>query len=253
MIPRATASERSLTPEILEAALLEHTDDWLVLNKPPGYVCHPSRNGPWSSIVGACREHFGVSRLHMPSRLDRETSGVLILAKTETAGKLLQHAAERGDAFKTYTAVLEGDLQDELDVEEPIGPAGDDDWFSRQGVRPDGQASKTEFVPLMHAPGYTLVRVHPHTGRRHQIRVHAAHIGHPVVGDKLYGPNRTVLPALLSGQITDEQLDALPLPRHALHASEIRFVTAEGPLCFRAPLYDDIREFWTSRVLQSGV
>ena len=252
MITRTSETERLLTPEVLDSAVLENTDSWIVLNKPPGYVCHPSRNGPWSSIVGACREHFGLDRLHMPSRLDRETSGVLILAKTPEAGKRLQHAMARGDALKTYTALLEGHLDHELDVEEPIGPAGDDDWFSRQTVHPDGQPSRTEFVPLMHAPGYTLVRVHPHTGRRHQIRVHAAHIGHPVVGDKLYGPNRTVLPALLSGQITDEELGRLALPRHALHASEIRFATPEGPVFFRAPLYSDLQEFWTRQVLQSG-
>ncbi|HYO83225.1 MAG TPA: RNA pseudouridine synthase [Bryobacteraceae bacterium] len=252
MIPRESEGPKLLTPEILDECLLERTDEWIVLNKPPGFVCHPSRSGPWSSIVGACREHFGIERLHMPSRLDRETSGVLVLAVNPEAGKRLQHAVGRGDTQKTYTAVLEGTLDSTVVVNAAIGKAGDEDWHSRQGVRQEGQASVTEFTPLTHAPGYTLVRVHPLTGRRHQIRVHAAHIGHPVVGDKLYGRHREILPALLRGDATEAEINQLPIQRHALHATEILFRTPEGELRFRAPLYTDILEFWTSAV-QSGV
>jgi 23S rRNA pseudouridine1911/1915/1917 synthase len=150
--------------EELDAWILQHTPDLLVVNKPAGVVCHPSRYGPWSSLIGACREYLRCDRLHMPYRLDRETSGVMVFATSREAGRRLQRAVLRRSVRKTYTAILEGELRDTVAVDMPIGQDADAAFFSRRTVAPDGQAAQTVFVPKEVRGGYTLVEVHPATG-----------------------------------------------------------------------------------------
>src|SRR5689334_1714089 len=111
-----------ITPDELSSWILLRTDDLLVLNKPPHTVCHPSRYGPWSSLIGACREYLGVERLHMPFRLDRETSGVLVFAQTRETGVRLQHAVMLSQVQKEYIAIVEGNVDCARTVSEPIGP-----------------------------------------------------------------------------------------------------------------------------------
>ena len=228
----------------LESWILERTTDLLVVNKPPRIVCHPSTRGPWSSLVGACREYLGCDRLHMPSRLDRETSGVMVFALNQEAGRRLQRAVLKRRVRKTYLAILEGELRDCVTVDGPIGRDTQAAFFSRQAVTSDGQPAVTEFVPLEIRGAHTLVRAHPLTGRRHQIRVHAAHVGHPIVADKLYGPDPRLMLDLMANGFRAEDLSALPMTRHALHASEIVFATQLGEEAFSAPLAADMQEFW---------
>jgi 23S rRNA pseudouridine1911/1915/1917 synthase len=106
-----------------------------------------------------------------------------------------------------------------------------------------GQAARTAFIPLAHSCGYTLVRVHPRTGRRHQIRVHAAWLGHPVAGDKLYGPDPSVMLEFVANGFSEKLLRAVPLPRHALHAAEVCYATERGDEIFRAPFTADLLQF----------
>lgn len=233
-----------ITPDELESWIIERTPEILVLNKPPRVVCHPSTRGPWSSLIGACREYLGVERLHMPSRLDRETSGVLLFAIDHATGLRLQHAVMRRRVTKTYIAILEGELTAPITVDGPIGRDLNSEFFSRQAVVPDGQPAVTEFVPIETRGGCTLIRVHPATGRRHQIRVHAAHIGHPIVADKLYGPDPRLMLDLMRNGFREEDLASLPMSRHALHAAEIVFHTSAGEERFAAPLAADMERFW---------
>jgi 23S rRNA pseudouridine1911/1915/1917 synthase len=193
------------------------------------------------------REFVGADRLHMPSRLDRETSGVLVFARNAETGRRLQHAMLQGRVRKTYIAVLEGELRSRAVVDQPVGRDPESAFFSRQCIVPCGQPSLTEFEPVAYAPGHTLVRVYPLTGRRHQIRVHAAWIRHPVAGDKLYGRDPGLMFRLMERGFPDEELAMLPMPRHALHAAEIVY----GNDTFQAPLSDDIAAFW--RRCQSGL
>ena len=230
----------------LESWILQRTPDLLVVNKPPRIVCHPSTRGPWSSLVGACREYLGTERLHMPSRLDRETSGVMVFALNQPTGQRLQRAVLKRRVHKTYIAILEGELQDSVTVDGPIGRDTQAEFFSRQAVTPDGQPAVTEFVPLEVRRGHTMVRAHPITGRRHQIRVHAAQLGHPIVADKLYGPDPRLMLDLMANGFREEDLSALPMTRHALHASQIVFVTQLGEEIFSAPLAPDMHAFWES-------
>lgn len=233
-----------ITPEELEGWILLRTADLLVLNKPPRVVCHPSTRGSWSSLIGACREYLGVERLHMPFRLDRETSGVLVFATTQETGRRLQHAVMRRAVRKTYLAIVEGEQPEPVTVDGPIGRDPHSEFFSRQAVVAGGQAAVTEFWPLEWKSGYTLVQAFPHTGRRHQIRVHAAHIGHPIVADKLYGPDPRLMLDLMANGFSEEDVSALPMSRHALHASEVVFLTSLGEERFAAPMAADMERFW---------
>jgi 23S rRNA pseudouridine1911/1915/1917 synthase len=179
----------------------------------------------------------------MPSRLDRETSGVMVFARDRETGCRLQNAALRGAVTKTYYAVVTGRLSETVTVDQPIGRDSEARFYSRRWVVEGGQAARTEFIPLGHASGYTLVRVHPRTGRRHQIRVHAAWLGHPIAGDKLYGADPWVMLEFVANGFSDKLLSALPLPRHALHAAEVRYLTDSGEEIFQAPFTADLIQF----------
>ncbi len=233
-----------ITAEELSAWILQEDDEVLVVNKPGLVVCHPSKHGPWSSLIGACREYLGAETLHMPSRLDRETSGVVMFARTRELGSRLQKAVQARQVRKSYVAILEGTLREPARVDQPIGRALDSRVYLRQGVRADGQAARTFFEPLEWRGGYTLARVTTETGRLHQIRVHAAWLGHAVAGDKLYGPDEGLFLEFIEHGFTARLQAALPLERQALHADLMRFELEDRPMEFRAPLAADMAEFW---------
>ena len=236
-----------VSPEELRSWIVGETDDLLVVNKPPFVVCHPSKRGPWSSLVGACREHFALERVHPVFRLDRETSGVVLIAKNQPAASRFQNAMQRHSPRKTYWAILCGNLPEQRTVIEPLGRDLASEYACRQCVTLDGKRAETEFVPLAAGCGYTLVRVHPRTGRLHQIRVHAAWMGHPVAGDKLYPDAGPMLEFIKSG-FTPRLQALLPHSRQALHAAEIEFEMGNSREVFRAPLAADLVTFCRDRM-----
>lgn len=233
-----------VTPEELAAWTIERTVDWLVLNKPAGIPCHPSKHGPWSSLVGAAREWLGADVLHMPSRLDRETSGVVVLVRRRNLASALQRAIQNGLVRKRYLAILEGELLLEAGCELPIGRATGSRVYLKQEARPDGYPARTRFIPLEHRGGKTLVHAVPATGRMHQIRVHAAAIGHPVCGDKLYGPDETLFLEFLRHGFTGRLRETLGAERQMLHAERLVFELPCGELEFHAPVPEDFASFW---------
>lgn len=167
---------RMIGPDEFPSWIVEEDDDVIVINKPGDIVCHPSKNGPWSSLVGACREHLGLEQVHMIYRLDRETSGVMVFAKHSKAASRLQTAVERRRVRKLYLATLCGESSEAVVVDEPLGRDFASPIVARQTVirGPEGRPAVTEFVPLESAGGVTLSLVRPRTGRQHQIRVHAS-------------------------------------------------------------------------------
>jgi len=232
-----------IDPGELRAWILHEDDRLLVVDKPGDVVCHPSKHGPWSSLVGATREHTGLGAVHLVFRLDRETSGVVVLAKDPAMARRLQTAMQERRIAKTYVALLCGELAGDVTVEQPLGDDTASPVFMKSAVRADGRPSATRFEALSGGGGFTLARVTPATGRKHQIRAHAQWLGHSVVGDKIYGPDSRLYLDFIDKGWTPDLEAALHLRRQALHCARIDLGPAGLPHAFSAPLPSDMRAF----------
>jgi 23S rRNA pseudouridine1911/1915/1917 synthase len=230
-----------------------HEDEHLlVVNKPGDVVCHPSKHGPWSSLVGAARERCGLPTIHLVFRLDRETSGVVVMAKEPRMASRLQTAMQDRRVGKVYFALLTGELPEPIRVEQPLGVDTASPVFMKSAVCAGGQPAVTRFEPLSRGGGFTLVRVTTETGRKHQIRAHAQWLGHSVVGDKIYGPDARLYLEFIDSGWTPSLCERLLLPRQALHCAQIDLRTAGIPFVFEAPLPSDMKDFCARQGLDEG-
>jgi 23S rRNA pseudouridine1911/1915/1917 synthase len=223
-----------------------HEDaELLVINKPADLVCHPTKGDEYSSLISRVRLHLGAdAQPHLVNRLDRETSGVTVVAKTAAVAGELGRLWETRVVEKEYVAIVHGHVREEHGlIDAPLGKDAESIVAIKDCVRWDGVAAQTEFwvqqrfvrnEPLTPSDGaresgamcvakFTLLRLLPRTGRKHQIRIHLAHLGHPIVGDKIYGGDETLYLALVERRLTEEQRERLILPNHALHANALRF------------------------------
>ena len=241
---------RQIAPAEFGSWILFEDERLLVLNKPGDVVCHPSKAGPWSSLCGAAREHLGGGAVHLVFRLDRETSGVVVVAKDEATGRLLQRMTEECNYTKVYHALLVGELGGATLVDQPLGPDYGGSLRTKTCVVPAGQGKRavTRFAPLAAGGGFTLVRVTTETGRKHQIRAHAAWLGHPLVGDKVYGPDQRLYLEFIETGWTPALERRLLLRRQALHCAEIALTLAGVPHVFRAGLPADLAGFALERI-----
>lgn len=254
---RACAWPRRLKQGPVRMITLEEVRSWivyedarlLVVAKPGDAVCHPSKAGPWSSLVGAVREYTQLPVMHLVFRLDRETSGVVVLAKDAKMASRLQTAMQERKVGKAYQAILTGELAGPVTVNQPLGDDTASPVFVKSAVRPDGQASVSHFTPVASGGGFTLARVVTETGRKHQIRAHAQWLGHAILGDKIYGPDARHYLEFIDHGWTPDLAAKLLLKRQALHCAEIDLRPAGLPHVFTAPLPADLREFCTARGL----
>ena len=212
----------------------------LVINKPAGLVCHPTKTDQYSSLISRARLHLGPgSQPHLVNRLDRETSGVILLAKDLGTARELRRIWESRQVEKDYLAIVHGQVHKAHGViTAPLGKDEQSRVAIKDCVRLDGAAAETEYWVQQqfthHGSPFTLLLVRPLTGRKHQIRIHLAHLGHPVVGDKLYGGDEDLYLALVEDRLTPEQRQRLILPNQALHAREVRFQWRVQPRVFHA-------------------
>ena len=225
--------------------IVQEDEDILVVNKPGWLVCHPSKNGPMSSLVGVAREYTEQEKLHLVARLDRETSGLVVFAKRPSVARKFQMAIQNRIVDKTYIAILDGLLEETMRVDAPIVRRPGGPVFVKNEVREDREAQNavTEFRPLDHCDNYTLCEVRPTTGRKHQIRVHAEYAEHRIVGDKIYGPDETLYIEFIENGWTERLETALPMKRQALHCFRYDFAFPEAKIRFEAPLQQDMRNF----------
>ncbi len=237
-------------PEAPRSYGVVHEDEAiLVVDKPPGLPVHPSASYHKNTLTWLMRERYPERTPHLCHRLDRETSGVLVCAKTLEDERALKGQFERRTVDKEYLAIVVGAVQDTLEViDVPMGRAREGLHLLME-VRPDGSPSRTEVRVVARAPAHTLVALRPRTGRQHQLRVHMASVGHPIVADKLYGPEGPApfLEYVDGGGVVTEELRArLGHDRQALHAHRLRVThprTGED-LALRAPLPEDLRDLW---------
>jgi 23S rRNA pseudouridine1911/1915/1917 synthase len=246
-------------------AILHEDADLLVVNKPAGLVSHPTKNGELSSLIGRARLHLNRSlsaavggegrgevafstlnsqpstilQPHLVNRLDRETSGVVLIAKNSETARALGKILESRAVEKEYLAIVHGHVREDHGlIDAPLGKDAHSRVVVKDCVRPDGAAAQTEFfverrfvrpLTLNSQPStFSLVRVQPRSGRKHQIRIHLAHLGHPIVGDKLYGGDEDLYLALVENRLTDAQRATLIFENHALHARSIKFFWRDG-------------------------
>ncbi len=214
-------------------SIVEETDDYIVVDKPAELVCHPTKGDYTSSLIGRLRHYFEGTEIEprFVNRLDRETSGLVVVSKTREFHKVLYHQLEK--ARKIYLAVVEGELRGEGVIDQPLGKDETSAVVVKQAVRPDGKPSLTRWRALATTGDATLLEVELVTGRMHQIRVHLSWLGHPVVGDKLYGPDETLYLELAEQSWTPRLRAALPTERHLLSAVEL--VTSQFHWSVEAP------------------
>ena len=253
-------------PEAIALDILYEDESIVAINKSPGMVVHPAK-GHWSgTLTAALAHHFkqlsdagGPTRPGIVHRLDRETSGVILIAKTNEVHYKLCAQFEARQVQKTYVAIIAGSLDRDRDrIIQPIGhhPYQREKMAIRSG-HPSSRYAETQFEVTQRFPGYALLKVSPKTGRTHQIRLHLAHIGCPVLCDRLYAGHAEIR----LGQLLRRSARGLPLrpedtqavlTRHALHALEIQVEhpKTQKKLTITAPLPADMQRVLD--ILQQG-
>ena len=236
--------------------VVAETDDWIVIDKPPHLKAHPSKPGGPYTLWNGLRELLAYEianggQVSIVNRLDRETSGLTLVCKTYDAARHFNTLMEQRRIHKEYQAIVTGwPERDHYEIDAPLARLGahlpSNIWL-KQGVHPLGAEARTTIhvekrfeKTTANGSRFSLVRAVPKTGRTHQIRVHMAHIGHPVIGDKIYGPDEQHYLTFIETGWTEELAQSLLLPRHALHSAVLKVDAGGGMLEWRATLAPDL-------------
>ena len=243
--------ERFSEPDTpLEFGVIHQDETVLLVDKPAGLPMHPTATYHKHTLSYLLRQDYEARGEFVPRiahRLDRETSGAVLCARTLPAERELKKAFEQHQVQKSYVAIVAGGPpEDRGDITLSIAPVREGLHVLME-VNPDGLSAFTHYEVLARTPQHAFLALFPRSGRQHQLRVHLAALGCPIVGDKLYGPEREAafLEYIETG-LTPELLARLGHPRQALHAHTLEFVHpgTRQPFCSVAPIPQDMTELW---------
>ena len=239
----------------LDFRIVDEADYYVVIDKPPFLLVHPTKPNAAPTLWKQLRELFafeiaGGGQVSIVNRLDRETSGLVLVAKTSAAARKFGMLMQQRRLKKEYLAIVWGWPEWETKVvDAPLDRQGkhqrSEIWL-KQMIHPAGAPAQTEFhverrfIKSSGTDKFSLIRAVPRTGRTHQIRVHLASIDHPIVGDKIYGPDEQLYLRFVETGWTPELEQRLLLPRHALHSAKL---TIEGEREWISALPPDLAEF----------
>jgi len=239
---------------ILEFKVIDETGAYLVVDKPPFLLVHPTKPSAEPTLWKELRhllafEVANGGQVSIVNRLDRETSGLVLVAKTSAAARRFGLLMQQQRLKKQYLAIVWGwpDWERKI-IGAPLDRQGkhlESAIWLKQMIHPAGAPAKTEFQVERRfvrstIDKFSLIRAIPHTGRTHQIRVHLASTGHSIVGDKIYGPDEKLYLQFIDTGWTRDLERQLLLPRHALHATKL---AVDGEHEWTSPLPVDLAEF----------
>lgn len=245
---------------VVDFEVIDESPDWIVVSKPAPLIVHPANRKPEPTLLGGIEILLSYEMENgacpaIVTRLDRDTSGLVLVALHTAAARELGMIFERREARKEYLAVVSGwPAADEWQCDAPIlraGEIGPSAIWVRQMVHERGKACATGFRVerrFEREEGkFSLVRCFPETGRMHQLRVHLAHSGYPIVGDKLYSEDGGCYVEWMRTGWTQELKKRLLLPRHALHAAVLEVPWGGGKVEWKAGLSKDLADFVEGR------
>lgn len=265
-IDEAAAAREAALDLDLEPVFL-HEDAWLVaLHKPAGVIMHPVGGNVMNTLLNAVHRHYKTAgapiRPMIVHRIDKETSGLVVLAKDLETRKELGRAFEEREVAKSYLAIVRGRPRPDRGVIDlPLGPDLASGIKVKMGVFPEGKPSRTSYEVLASGTRFSLVNCFPHTGRQHQIRVHLAALGTPIVCDWLYGDPPPLRRSAVLGsdwplpaEVLDPEDDPVLLDRLGLHAHRLRFFHPHlhRSVEWEAPLPADLRAFARAQIEEAA-
>ncbi|HZR05235.1 MAG TPA: RluA family pseudouridine synthase [Candidatus Udaeobacter sp.] len=257
------------SPPLLDFTIIDETDDYAVIDKPPFLLIHPTKPDGMRTLWQELRGLFAFEiaaggQVSIVNRLDRETSGLVLVAKKAAVARRFGLLMQRRQLKKEYLAIVWGWPEWEHTLVDAAldrqGKHRDSAIWLKQMTHPAGAPAQTELhverrlvrsirrlrsprAPVedaWEADKISVIRAIPHTGRTHQIRMHLSSIGHPIVGDKIYGPDERLYLRFIETGWTAELERQLLLPRHALHSAKL---TIESEYDWTSPMPQDLAEF----------
>lgn len=226
--------------------ILFENEEFLAVNKPAPLLVHPTRPSDEGTLLGFLQAQRPHPFYALINRLDRETSGIVLVAKSSEVASLLGKQMMRREVEKIYLGIVHGEVSwDHRRIEKPIGRLGVNESnliYAKQGILSEGVPAITECTVLQRSTQVSLLRMKLETGKLHQIRVHLESEGYPIVGDKLYGVDPQVYLEMCEGKGFERHMAHLKIQRHALHAAEMRLEWKGEQIQVIAPFPQDLSD-----------